>query len=53
MPAISGFHFFERDGLPGLGLLDAPDRLFEQREMNVLPLQAMIMVEPFGVDEPG
>lgn len=48
-----GFQLLERDGLPFPRLFGPPDRLFEQREMNVLPLQAMIMIEPFGVDERG
>ena len=51
LAAIPGLEFGCGQKLAPIDLLDTANRLFKQREMNMLPLQAVVVIETLRVDQ--
>lgn len=51
LAAMPGFQFRKAEGLPTVEVIQTPYDLVEQGEMDMLSLEAMIVVQPVRIDE--
>src|SRR2546422_9130562 len=51
LPAMPGFQPGQAERLPSSQVLDAPEGFVKQTDMNMFSLQAMIVVQPLGINQ--